>query len=244
MELIIDGDIYLYKIATACVNEVQFGDEIYSSVNETEMRDDFDKFIDTLIDDMTGSFRKLKVIAFSCPSSEGFRKKLYPEYKANRVQKKPLGFKKLKEYVKKTYPTLEIPQLEGDDVLGILATQPDTDYTIVSIDKDFLTIPGNMILQDQPFKQTPEGAVYNHYLQTLEGDRTDNYPGCPGIGKVKAAKLLKENGVKWSTVVGAFEKAGLTEEDALVNARCARILQYSDYNFQTKEPILWTPPKE
>jgi hypothetical protein len=30
---------------------------------------------------------------------------------------------------------------------------------------------------------------------------------------------------------------------ALVWARVARIRRHTDYNFKTKEPILWTPPK-
>ena len=34
---------------------------------------------------------------------------------------------------------------------------------------------------------------------------------------------------------------GLTEEDALVNARLARILTADDYDFEKKEPKLWTP---
>ncbi len=30
-------------------------------------------------------------------------------------------------------------------------------------------------------------------------------------------------------------------EDALQTARVARILRHTDYNFKTKEPILWQP---
>ena len=33
----------------------------------------------------------------------------------------------------------------------------------------------------------------------------------------------------------------MTEEDALVNARLARILTTEDYDYGKKEPILWTP---
>ena len=33
----------------------------------------------------------------------------------------------------------------------------------------------------------------------------------------------------------------MTEEDALVNARLARILTTDDYDHAKKEPILWTP---
>jgi len=33
----------------------------------------------------------------------------------------------------------------------------------------------------------------------------------------------------------------MTEDDALVNARLARILTVEDYDFQNKRPIPWTP---
>lgn len=45
----------------------------------------------------------------------------------------------------------------------------------------------------------------------------------------------------WHSVVSAYEKVGLTEADALVQARCARILRHGEYNFETKEVHLWTP---
>ena len=36
----------------------------------------------------------------------------------------------------------------------------------------------------------------------------------------------------------------MTEEDALTNARLARILTANDYDFQRKEPKLWTPSSD
>ena len=33
----------------------------------------------------------------------------------------------------------------------------------------------------------------------------------------------------------------MTEEDALVNARLAKILTADDYDFERKEPKLWSP---
>ena len=41
----------------------------------------------------------------------------------------------------------------------------------------------------------------------------------------------------WARVVAAFE-SGLTEEDALVQARL-RILRVDDYDFEEAQPILW-----
>jgi DNA polymerase-1 len=46
----------------------------------------------------------------------------------------------------------------------------------------------------------------------------------------------------WETIVAAYVKSGLTKEDALRNARLARILRPSEYDFDTNTPVLWTPP--
>ena len=54
-------------------------------------------------------------------------------------------------------------------------------------------------------------------------------------------KIFEEEGYSWKTVVKTFEEKDMTEEDALVNARLARILTVDDYDSEKKEPILWTP---
>jgi DNA polymerase I len=38
-------------------------------------------------------------------------------------------------------------------------------------------------------------------------------------------------------------KEGLTEDDALLQARLARILRADEYDFKAKRPILWEPTK-
>ena len=113
----------------------------------------------------------------------------------------------------------------------------------MSGDKDFKTIPGRFydFLRNEFYDITQEEADYWHLFQTLIGDTTDNYKGCPGCGAVSAKKLLDSEGATWETIVGAFEKKGLSESDALVQARVARILRASDYDFETKKPILWSP---
>jgi DNA polymerase-1 len=100
---------------------------------------------------------------------------------------------------------------------------------------------------------TDQEADYWHMLQTLTGDAVDGYKGCPGIGPVGAEKLLNGPAVEgeatydsgdpvlWPRVVAAYEKKKLTEEDALRNARLARILRWDDWDRKKKEPILWSP---
>ena len=41
-----------------------------------------------------------------------------------------------------------------------------------------------------------------------------------------------------------FEDKGYTEEDALTNARLARILTVEDYDFNKKQPKLWSPSSD
>lgn len=80
-------------------------------------------------------------------------------------------------------------------------------------------------------------------MQTLAGDQTDNYPGCPGVGMKTADKLLDGLIQKdmWSCVVERFNKAGLEEEEALLQARLAHILQVGEYDFDTNSVVMWTP---
>lgn len=177
-----------------------------------------------------------------------FRKDILPTYKGNRRwMRRPVVLKELKkDLVKKG--ALLYPNLEGDDVMGMWATDPyrTDDYVIVSIDKDMKTIPGKRWVKDEVVVTSEEEADFWHLYQTLIGDPGDGYTGCPGVGPVAANKVLKmTEGMTgsdyWREVIKVYEKNGLKEEDALTQARCARILRWSDYNHEKHEPILWTP---
>ena len=62
------------------------------------------------------------------------------------------------------------------------------------------------------------------------------------MGAVKAARVLANSKNYWQSVVETYEENKLTEEDALVQARVAKILKKKDYNFKLKKVILWSPP--
>jgi DNA polymerase-1 len=166
----------------------------------------------------------------------------------------------LREYLQETQETFERPDLEADDVLGILATaQKFAQYEriLVSEDKDFRTIPGlllndgkarkritddpSLTLEDCIEMVTEAEADRHHLFQTLTGDTSDGYPGCPKAGPVTANKILDAD-CSWAAVVAAYEKQGLSEEVALTNARVARICRASDYDFRRGKVILWNPP--
>ena len=75
----------------------------------------------------------------------------------------------------------------------------------------------------------------------MAGDQTDGYSGIPGVGIKRAQTIFEDKGYSWKTVLESFKEKGMTEEDALVNARLARILTVDDYDFENKQPIPWTP---
>ena len=177
----------------------------------------------------------------------------------------------VKDHLAREYQSFIRPGLEADDIMGILQTYPRLLYKqlgkveetiIVSIDKDMRTIPGKFFNPNYEhvgvLDINEEDA--NRFLmwQTIVGDRVDNYPGCPGVAEGgKYTPFGFEEGPRsfglahgvfevdyddlWDYVIFVFARAGLTEEDALVQARCAHILRRYSYDFERREPILWTP---
>jgi DNA polymerase-1 len=182
-----------------------------------------------------------------------FRTSVLPSYKMNRKgMMKPLHLAYAKEYMATNYRTYIKPTLEADDVMGILATHPTLikgKKIICSSDKDMKTIPAwlhNPNKHPKPRLVPALEAMLFHMEQTLTGDPTDGYTGCVGIGKVKALRALqgcKTYAEAWLQVWTLYESKGLTKEDALVQARVARICQWQDYDYKNNEVILWKEPQ-
>jgi DNA polymerase I len=240
--LLLDGDILAYRTCWAAQTEVQWDDGIVTTgtnLRELEVtaKQSMDHWKEKLgLDEM--------VVAFSDPRGRYFRHNILEDYKGNRKStKKPLGYKHLVKHIHENYTTMVLPECEADDVLGILATDGTHDDTIVSIDKDMLTIPGKYYNMDTEITETitAELADYMHLYQTLVGDSTDNYKGCPGVGPKKAAEILRTP--TWPQVLLTFISKGFTEADALVQAQVARILRADDYDFTREEVVLWEPLK-
>lgn len=250
--LLIDADPYAYKYANRNQTSVDWdedGDCAISTDVETakaELKEDLDTLVKTLeADDI--------IVCLTDYERVNFRKAIFPGYKSKRGEK-PKLLPELREFLGANWKSYIRPTLEADDVLGILATHKTLvrgEKVIVSIDKDMKTVPG---LLYNPDKAPLGGAMlirpmdaFRYFMaQVITGDVTDNYPGCPKAGPVAARKVLdglNDTFLMWEAVVSVYESKGLTEEDALVQARCARILQACDYDFRTKRPILWTPPK-
>jgi DNA polymerase-1 len=246
--LLIDGDQYLHRGCAAVERDERWDAEnhlLYS--NEVEAWEVVEGSIDKVLAHFA---EKDHVICLSATDVKDFRKDLIdPTYKHNRVgSRKPLCFHDLKRKLICERPCRMMEGLEADDVMGILATKPGSDIKIiVSRDKDMKTIPAQVWTGERFYNVTEAQADYWHLYQTLVGDAGDGYRGCPGIGPKKAEMILRANegrpaGLQpWALVVAAFVKAGLTEVDALRQARLARILRWTDWDSKRKEVKLWTP---
>jgi DNA polymerase-1 len=252
---LIDADIIAYQAASTVEQATEWEDGLWTlHAWESDGEAKFDNMIAGIKDKVEAD----KVV-LALTDSTNWRKDVLPTYKSNRsTTRKPMLLKHLMAYAAENYDTYQRPTLEGDDCLGILATmEHQGDRIICSIDKDFKTIPGYHYNfgKDEHFQITLHEADYWHMVQTLTGDATDGYAGCPGIGPKTAEKILKAaldegtpwanrqqlNELYWKHVVKAYEKAGFSEEEALVQARVARICRAEDYDFKTKQVKLWEP---
>lgn len=252
LTLLLDGDILVYQVAARCQGKaIDWGDGIWSP-QVADLPEAITRLRDRILElkHLVGA-DNIKIALKS--ETELFRRKILPSYKANRSKTDPpmLRLPLMKWLVdNKPQYVVRRPGLEGDDILGILATMKSPDERIIwSIDKDLRQIPGQHLVDDPLAVETVTEAEgdYLHMKQTLTGDAVDNYKGLPGCGPVKAQRILAEAGLDsgktyWDCVVHAYKVGGLTEADALTQARVARILRASDYDFKKKEPILWQPP--
>jgi DNA polymerase-1 len=233
--LLVDGDIVAYKAAAVAETPIDWGDGFWSlHAFENEVVSHMASFM-AQIKDQSGCDAFI-----TCLSGDNlYRKEVAPYYKANRKGiRKPMLLKFAKNYLAEHYNGRVEDRLEADDLLGILGSR-DKNTVIWSADKDLLTIPAYHLLDGKVVEVDEDTADYNFLYQTLVGDSTDNYKGCPTVGAKTAAKLLLDKGATWETVVAVFESKGLSEAVAIENARLARILRDGEYNFKTEGVKLW-----
>lgn len=239
---LIDGDVVLYEVTASCEQAWDWGDDMWTLHSDfREARQKFDCWVADL-----KKVLDVEEAVITLSDRANWRKEVLPTYKANRKGKrKPLTYPALREYAEKTYKCVQYATLEADDVMGILATKHASEApVVVTIDKDLKTVPGFHYNPNHPedgvVEVDLEQANFNHLMQALAGDPVDGYAGCPGIGPVRAERMLKEQ-PDWDKVVETYASKGLSEEDALVQARVARILRDGEYDQVTETVKYWNP---
>ena len=243
--LLIDGDIIAYKHASGSEVATDWGDDVWTLHTDTRKA----KAIMNLEMERIAAALNADKIEVALSSKTNFRHKVDETYKNSRKKtRKPIGLPCLREELYHTWKAQVHDDLEADDLLGIWATDPmyhaGATKIIVSIDKDMKTIPCELWNWNTPElgvqKISKEAADYNHLLQTLVGDSTDGYKGCPTVGPTRAQRILDADPT-WEAVVKCYEAHDLSEEDALQQARLARILRVENYSLRTRKIKQWTP---
>ena len=243
-KFLIDADIVAFKAATAAEQPTNWGNGLWTlHAYEHDAMEYCLNYFANLPKILGEGYTSLYLTG-----KNNWRKELLPSYKANRDEKrKPMLLQFLRNWMQAQFNAIIIEGLEADDLLGITATSSTEECIIVSEDKDLNTIPCKIY---NPAKDTKARTItefeadYNHMMQTLCGDASDNYSGCPSIGPKTAEKILADcetSADLWDATLATFKKKKLSEEAALIQAQVARICRASEYNFETKEVIPWTP---
>lgn len=238
MKLLIDADYVVYKCCAGAETEIDWGDDVI--VVTSKFSDAYACVIRELNKIKNNFMWDTPEVILFFSDSINFRKSIQPAYKGHRNRKKPCGYKRVINRLKEEFEVIVMPSLEADDALGIYATA-NPGNIICSPDKDMRQIPGKLFDMKETMTVNEEEADRWHLVQTLAGDQTDGYSGVPGIGVKRAITLFEEKGYNWKTVMEAFADKDLPEDIALENARLARILRHTDYDFIQRQPILWTP---
>ena len=198
-------------------------------------------FVNTLEDLIKKENPGYLAVCFDPAHGHTFRHEQYPEYKAGR-DKQPEDITLAIPYIKdilKAYriPIVEVEGYEADDVIGTLSRRalaqgfttymmtPDKDYGQLVTDRVLMYRPA---IKGQGFEIRGPEQVCERYgissprqvidLLALEGDASDNVPGCPGVGEKTAAKLIAEYGSVENLLDNADKLKGALQKKISENA--------------------------
>ncbi len=188
-------------------------------------------------------------VCFDPPHGVTFRHEEYPDYKAQR-DKQPEDITASIPYIKRILeayriPVIEVAGFEADDVIGTLAVRagkegfdtfmmtPDKDYGQLVDEHIFMYRPS---LRGEGFEIRDSARVCEKYgisnprqvidLLALEGDASDNIPGCPGVGEKTARTLIEA----WGSVENLLENTdklkGALQKKVIENADKIRMSKY------------------
>lgn len=173
-------------------------------------------FVNTLEDVLKKENPSHIAVAFD-PAGPTFRHEIYEQYKAQR-QETPedirLSVPIIKDIIHAyNIPVIEVPKYEADDVIGTLSILADeAGYTVYMMtpDKDYGQLVSANRLIYKPKHNSSDFQIMGveevkarfgieNTSQVIDilglmGDKSDNIPGCPGVGEVIAKNLIKEFG--------------------------------------------------
>ena len=236
--ILVDGSSYLFRAYHA----------LPALTNSKGLNTGAAKGVIGMIRKLVADYAGDQVVVVFDAKGPTFRNEIYSEYKANR----PPMPDELREQIEPIHnairamglPLICISGVEADDVIGTLSVQAAANAREVVIstgDKDMaqlvndhvslINTMNNTVLDHDgviaKFGVPPELIID---LLALMGDKVDNIPGVPGIGKKGAAQLLETYGSLDGILANTSElkgkrKQNLEEhrEEALISRALATI---------------------
>lgn len=213
--VLFDGDVLCYKACKPRWEQKTKGSSKYGFVSldddgKREQLDYTEAEDQAYIKESWANFPKvLNEILDACWATDylmavkgptNYRDDMYSEYKANRRSSQPqlkAVVPRIRQLAVLSGYAIEAEYREADDYLRIWANEARAvgrEVITASIDKDLHCIPGKhyLIHKQQMITISPEEAQRFYFQQLLKGDPTDNIPGLPGVGDVKALKLIAD----------------------------------------------------
>ena len=228
MQVLVDGDLVAYRCSASAEQEDL-------SIATFRMEELLDQIITKTYAD---SYR------FFLSGKGNFRKQIYPEYKANRTQPKPIHLQACREFAcEKLNAEITEHEMEADDYMGIFQDKGNSSTVIASLDKDLLMIPGlhfqwafgtsKWQKEEKTITQTEIEGLRLFYEQCLKGDKADNIKGVAGLGDVKAKRYLEGCTTEKEMLDVCLEHYH-HEEEFLLNAQCLWILRSFEDSYEER----------
>lgn len=175
---LLDGDIFCYRAGYSCEKNGEVTETLGIALSR------LDSAIQTCLDEVGA-----KEYCTFLTASDNFRKDVYPGYKANRTQAKPIYLEQLRNHLVAFHGATIAHGMEADDYLAINQT---SGTIICTIDKDLKQVPGKHYnFVKKVFLEVDElQGLRTFYAQFLIGDTVDNIIGIAGLGDAKSAKLM------------------------------------------------------
>src|SRR5690554_4537797 len=173
-------------------------------------------FMNSLLDVINRENPEYLAVVFDKGGSD-YRNDIFKDYKANRDETPEaisIAIPYIQALLKAMHiPTIEVPGIEADDLIGTLSRQAEKEGFVVYMvtsDKDFAQLVSDNIFMYRPSRmgngieiwgvdQVKEKFGVERPEQVIDflgmmGDAIDNSPGLPGVGEKTAKKLLAECG--------------------------------------------------
>ena len=202
-------------------------------------------------------------VCFDPAGGHTFRHDAYPDYKAQR-DKQPEDITLAIPYIKRILrawriPVIEVEGYEADDIIGTISRQAEhqgfTTY-MMTPDKDYGQLVTPHVLMYRPalggkgFEIRGPQQVCERYgidsptqvidMLALEGDSSDNIPGCPGVGEKTAAKLIRQWGSVENLLANLSEIKGTLKTKLQENDEKIRFSKFLA-TIKTDVPLDFTP---